>query len=44
MTSNVQVPQSVLDYLKTLAFRSDPNLRPEGSVIEYTNKINIRMK
>jgi hypothetical protein len=35
----VQIPDSVAEYLKTLAFRSDPNLRPEGTIIEYDDNM-----
>lgn len=37
MTQTVQIPDSVLEYLKGLTYRSDPNLRPAGAVIEYSN-------
>lgn len=33
------IPQSIFDYLETLAFRGNSNLRPEGAVIEYTEEM-----
>ena len=33
------VPQTIVDYLNTLAFRGNTNLRPKGSAIQYTEEM-----
>lgn len=35
----LKIPDSLEAYLRTLTFRSNPNLRPAGTVIEYTQEM-----